>query len=530
MSKKLKKYFLYARKSSEGDERQALSIQSQKNELIKIASQNNIKIIDVLTEAKSAKEPGREVFESMVKRLQKHEAEGVICWKLDRLSRNPLDTGKVQWLIKQYQTEIFTTEGLFTSQNESTILTYLHFGMAQKYIEDLGKNAKRGMKTKAEMGWYPAPAPLGYLNTPDLKKGFKTIKVDPKTFHLVKKAFQEILSGKQASDVWRTAVKDWKMRNSRGRLISRSSFYYMLNKPFYSGEYEWPKKSGNWYQGKHKPAITREEFDIVQKMMGKHGKPIYRNHNHELTGLLRCANCKSAITASKKTKHYSTKNRTVSYTYYHCTRKNKDVECKEPPITEKDLFDQIYRQLILLKPPEEFILWAKRWISFIHKQESHSQEDVLKSQHQNIEKVENKLNRLLDMRINDEVNEETYRSKKSVLEREKIQLKSSRDNTDENMNNWRVKVEKALDLAYGGYLRFKTGERPERHEILLSIGSNLRLDNKKMLIDLSIHFQELSEHDEWEEKYKDWVEPQKYTDIFEKMPDLRPANPIWLPD
>ena len=132
------------------------------------------------------------------------------------------------------------------------------------------------------------------------------------------------------------------------------------------------------------------------------------------------------------------------------------------------------------------------------------------------------------MKINEDIDDKTYRDKKSLLEREKIQFQTARDEADKNLNNWRVKVEKALDIAYGGYLRFKTGERPERHEILLSIGSNLRLDNKKMRVDLSIHFKELSEHDKWDEKYKDWVEPKKYTRIFDKFPDLRPANPTWL--
>lgn len=107
------------------------------------------------------------------------------------------------------------------------------------------------------------------------------------------------------------------------------------------------------------------------------------------------------------------------------------------------------------------------------------------------------------MRINDEIDEETYVSKKSQLEKEKLRAKDNRDETDNHLMNWRVRVEKAIDLAYGGYLKFKTGTREERHEMLLSIGSNLCVDQRNMRIDLSIHFQEFDDSDNWSEKYED---------------------------
>jgi len=58
--------------------------------------------------------------------------------------------------------------------------------MAQKYVDDLSRNVKRGLKTKAEMGWFPGPTPSGYLNRthPD---GRKTIASDPKHFPIVRK-------------------------------------------------------------------------------------------------------------------------------------------------------------------------------------------------------------------------------------------------------------------------------------------------------------------------------------------------------
>ena len=114
-------------------------------------------------------------------------------------------------------------------------------GQAKLENDNRGINAKRGMTTKANMGWYPAPAPLGYKNTPDKKKGFKTIEKDEIKFELVKRLFTEIVNGKQASEVYKDASKDWKLTSHLGSIISKSGMYYILNNPFYYGEYEWPK-------------------------------------------------------------------------------------------------------------------------------------------------------------------------------------------------------------------------------------------------------------------------------------------------
>ena len=81
--------------SSEAEDRQVLSIESQTRELEQLAAKLNVPVVGILTEAKSAKEPGRPVVNQMMQRLYRGEAAGIICWKLDRLARNPVDGGSV---------------------------------------------------------------------------------------------------------------------------------------------------------------------------------------------------------------------------------------------------------------------------------------------------------------------------------------------------------------------------------------------------------------------------------------------------
>src|SRR3990167_7144809 len=179
-------YFLYAHKSTDVEDKQILSIEAQLDELHALAKHEQLNVVEIFVEKRSAKMPGRPVFNEMMARIQKGEAQGIVCWKLDRLSRNPVDGGQIQWLLQNSVITHIQTHDRGYYPADNVLMMSVEFGMANQYIRDLSVNVTRGLRQKARLGIYPSSAPIGYLNDPRTK----TIVVDRKKAPLVRKAFE----------------------------------------------------------------------------------------------------------------------------------------------------------------------------------------------------------------------------------------------------------------------------------------------------------------------------------------------------
>jgi DNA invertase Pin-like site-specific DNA recombinase len=197
------KYFLYARKSSESEDRQVQSIDDQIERLKHLANTQGIKTIDILTESKSAKMPGRPVFEDMLQRIENKEADGILCWQINRLSRNPIDSGKLSWLLQKGIIQSIQTIDKEYKPEDNVILFNVETGSANQFLIDLSKNVKRGMNGKAERGDYPTKPPLGYKNDRLNKK----IMVDEELFPLVRSMWVMMLSGNYTPPSIKNIVK-----------------------------------------------------------------------------------------------------------------------------------------------------------------------------------------------------------------------------------------------------------------------------------------------------------------------------------
>ena len=348
--------FLYARKSTDVEDKQVLSIDAQLAELRQFAEREHIRIVSELIEKQSAKTPGRPLFNDMLVRIEAGEAEGILAWHPDRLARNSVDGGQIIYLLDtgKIKTLRFPTFR-FESDPQGKFMLNIMFGQSKYYVDSLSENTKRGLREKVRRGEYPGPAPLGYFN--DYRS--KTIIVDRERASFIRQAFETYAAGKATFDDLRAFLHKNHIRTENGNLLSRSHMSKVLSNPFYYGHFRY---GGEVYEGKHEPIISKALFDKAQDVMNHRWRwsPGEKERTPKVfTGLLRCAECGYGISAEIQKGH----------TYYRCSKKSKVHHCLQPYVREEALDAEISA---LLKP---FTLrgdWADQMLELVKEEKQQS--------------------------------------------------------------------------------------------------------------------------------------------------------------
>jgi len=255
------KYFLYARKSTDEEERQVLSIEAQLAELKEFAAKEKLNVIDIFFEAKTAKQPGRTVFGQMLSRISAGEANGILAWHPDRLARNPIDGGQVIYMVDTGKINSLKFPTFwFEDTPQGKFMLNIAFGQSKYFIDNLSENVKRGLRQKLRRGEYPGWAPLGYLN--DLRN--HTIIPDPDKHKLVKKIFELYATGNYGLKELANKFNDLSLRSQHEKKMHASMIERMLKNSFYCGVF---KYNNELHEAKHEPIITKKLFDKVQEVV-----------------------------------------------------------------------------------------------------------------------------------------------------------------------------------------------------------------------------------------------------------------------
>lgn len=338
------KYCLYARKSTESEERQVLSIDSQIKEMLQLAERENLEIVTMKRESHSAKETGqRPVFNEIIEEIKQGKFNGILTWAPDRISRNAGDLGKIVDLMDSGALLEIRTFGQRFSNNPSEKFLLMILGSQAKLENDnRGVNVKRGLRARVEMGLWPGVAPLGYLNQNRMDKKCQII-IDPQRAPVIKKMFEKVAfehySGRKIYN-WLKHELNFYTRGNKP--LTLSGIYRVLDNPFYYGVFEHPKESGNWYTGKHEPIINQELFEKV-KVQLKRDQIVRENHEFSFTKLFSCGYCGSGISAEEKYKQLKDGTH-ARYVYYSCSRA-RDRNCKNKYIREEELITELLKIL-----------------------------------------------------------------------------------------------------------------------------------------------------------------------------------------
>lgn len=316
-----------------------MSIDSQLKEMADLALKEGLNVVQVKQESHSAKMSGqRPVFMEMLNEIREDKFDGILTWAPDRLSRNAGDLGSlVDLMDAQKLARIKTHSQEFSNNPNEKFLLMILCSQAKLENDNRAINVKRGIRAKCELGWRPCMPPLGYFTRAATGKT-RDVIVDEERAPYIRKMFEMSANGKSGRFI-RQWLEDNDVRTRGNKVIPLSMIYRMLGTHFYYGEFEYPKKSGQWYMGNHEPIITKELFDKVQEQLRVPPKTKWGSKKFPYKRFLKCYGCGSSIVGEQKTKKYKNGS-TQTFTYYHCSRQ-VDRSCKEPFVREVDIAEAL---------------------------------------------------------------------------------------------------------------------------------------------------------------------------------------------
>ncbi len=335
------RYCLYARKSTEQEDKQALSIESQVKEMQALAEREGLEIVEIKREAHSSKEVGqRPVYNELMVEIRQGKFNGILTWAPDRLSRNAGDLGSVVDLMDQKLLHEIRTYGQkFTNNPNEKFLLMILGSQAKLENDNKMVNVKRGLRARCEMGLWPSVPPTGYLSNPDRNKKCEVV-IDEQRAGVIKQMFEKVAyDGWSGRKIFKWLSNDLRFKTKHGKPLTLSNIYIILKSSFYYGEFEYPKGSGQWYKGKHEPILTKELYNLVQDKITSDHLVHAQDKEFAFTKMITCGLCGSGVTADEKFKKLKdgTTNR---YVYYGCT-KFKDKNCPCGYIREEELTEQL---------------------------------------------------------------------------------------------------------------------------------------------------------------------------------------------
>lgn len=481
------KAFEYSRKSTKDKEdQQVLSLRSQHEENMRAAARGGHQIVTSYEEEASAKLPGREKFNEMLDRIERGEADAIVCWRLNRLARNPIDGGRIQWLLQRGIIKAIITSEKTYLPTDNVIQMSVELGMATQYSIDLGKDVKRGLKQKLQMGWKPGIAPLGYLNDYGGIKGQKVIRKDPERFPIVRQCWEYLLTGAYTvADIHRLATEKWGLthhggRKKKVRKIPMATMYEILTNPFYCGQFFW---EGQLYRGQHEAMISMEEFDEAQRILGSRGKPRAACNENPYPGLIRCTTCGGMVVMERKNKKLKTTGEIKPYTFFRCSQRKSGITCTEfARFTQKALEDFLFPKAGDTVLPRAFIEWALDQLKLSQEDRAKEREDQLRALQQNLAGVEKKKDELLNLRLDSPllISDAMFQSKMQQLENEHVTAQAKIDDHVNAARTWRDDLIEALRKVEKIRDHFRTLNIKGRLEIFHAIGERIELKDGQL--------------------------------------------------
>ncbi len=471
-------YFLYLRRSTD-EGHQALSIVSQKQELEQ--RYKHLNIVEIIEEDGSAFKPhNRPKFEAMLKRIEAGDADGIIAWHPDRLSRNPLDAAQIIYALdRKVIKDLQFASYIYNNTPEGKMMLSFALSQSKYYSEKLGVDVKRGMTTKCKAGQPPIKAQVGYKNVNIGERGKCYITEDEIRFPLMQKAWRLLLTGGYTvPQIHRIARDDWGLtlpatKKLPERPITLGCLYKVFSSTMAAGYFEW---DGVVYKGEYKPMISYSDYEMAQIILGKDGRQRNRKHNAPFTGLIRCAECGSMITTDVQRKKQKDGGVRV-HIYFRCSRSQGPCE-QMTKLNLDDMTMQLRHYIEAITISKRLLAWVKDKLERMYDMERKGQKKQLEDFRRRYDEAMKAIQNLVKLYVSvgnmdkSSLDENEFKLQKAELTKDRDQAKRLLDEHERNVDSSIDRTIQTFEFATDALKCFDKGSQDRQRVILLAIGSN----------------------------------------------------------
>ncbi len=469
------KAIILARVSTKEQKELGHSLPAQVIKLKEYAQKKGFEVIKVFSFSETAGKKIRKRFEEVKKYFRKNkDVKVLLAQNVDRATRNFRDAVDLDDMRINEGLEIHFVQDGFYINAESTgsqlFMWEAKVFLAKQYINRLSDDVKRSIEQKIRNGEWTSKAPIGYLNVKDEITGKNTIILDKKRSFLIRKAFEEYSTGIYSLKEITSNLKKYGLRanTKSNKPLHKSAVYKMINNPFYYG---YMRIKNKLYPHKYEPIITKYLFDKCQEVINSYSKKPFKYSAKPFIfrGLIKCAYCGCTISSDKK------KNK---YIYLSCSKYKGNcdsIRVREEVILEqiKDIFENIQIPKRILEDVREYLIKTNDSKRKFQKCEE-------KQIREEYNKIQRKLDRLLDMELNESITQDEYDKKAYQLKQRQYELNERQKQYIEADEEFSFTLINLMELASRAYELFEFSKVEQKRKLINFVLSNLKLKGKTL--------------------------------------------------
>jgi site-specific DNA recombinase len=467
----MKRYVALARVSSREQEREGFSLEVQESALKNYADRSGGAIAKFYRLAETAsKRDERKAFKELLAYVREHAAEidGVLFYKVDRAARNLFDYVELERLEADCGVPVIyvaqPTENTPAGRMQRRILS----NMATFYTEQQSVDVCEGLARRVQSGLFVGKAPYGYVNR--RHDGRSLVEVEPQQAAAVRRIFELYAFHSHTLDsLAEQLTADGIEYNAAQPEFTRSKLHSMLRDRAYVGEVRY---RDGWHPGQHQPLVDSDTFERVQLLLGE--KTYNARDSVYGAGMVVCGHCGKQLVVEIKEKSTAAGPRT--YRYYRCAAYNKGehprVRLNEAEF-DKQVLSLIGRMRIDDEALRDWIVSVLRAKSKTAEQSAVSERDALQRE---LEGVRKQKQRLLDLRLLDEIESSTFAEKQAELRSKETRLQTKLEGCGRQQSERADLAVKAFELSQSLTSKWLAADIAEKRLLLEIICLNWTLD------------------------------------------------------